>query len=119
MELAASEAERAALVSAARTADLASRAVRAQLAEAGVAFRAAMATAQGFLQQGGCSHQLCRLRNPRFKPQLAQAWAPSGPLWPQRRALQQGARPFCYVKEIFTTPLRPQPQSGCVMDMIG
>ena len=54
MELAASEAERARLVSAARTAELASRALRAQLAEAGVAFRAAMGTAQGFLQQGGC-----------------------------------------------------------------
>ena len=53
MELAASEAERARLVSAARTAELGSRALRAQLAEAGVAFRAAMATTQGFLQQGG------------------------------------------------------------------
>jgi hypothetical protein len=53
LELAASEAERARLVAAARTADLASRALRAQLAEAGAAFRAAMATAQGFLQQGG------------------------------------------------------------------
>ncbi len=52
MELAASEAERARLVAAARTAELASRALRAQLAEAGAAFRAAMATAQGFLQQG-------------------------------------------------------------------
>jgi cob(I)alamin adenosyltransferase len=52
MELAASEAERARLVSAARTAELASRALRAQLAEAGVAFRAAMGPAQGFLQQG-------------------------------------------------------------------
>ncbi len=52
MELAASEAERARLVSAARTAELGSRALRAQLAEAGAAFRAAMATAQGFLQQG-------------------------------------------------------------------
>lgn len=58
MELAASEAERARLVSAARTADLASRALRSQLAEAGAAFRAAMATAQGFLQQGGSAQGL-------------------------------------------------------------
>lgn len=60
MELAASEAERTRLVSAARTAEVASRALRAQLAEAGTAFRAAMATAQGFLQQGGCSFELFR-----------------------------------------------------------
>ncbi len=52
MELAASEAERARLVAAARTADVAQRALRAQLAEAGTAFRAAMATAQNFLAQG-------------------------------------------------------------------
>lgn len=52
MELAASQAERARLVAAARTADIAQRALRGQLADAATAFRAAMSTAQTFLAQG-------------------------------------------------------------------
>lgn len=52
MELAVSEAERARLVIANRTAEASQRALRVQLAEAGTAYRAAMTTAQNFLNQG-------------------------------------------------------------------
>lgn len=51
MELAVSEAERARLVVANRTSEATQRALRSQLAEAGTAFRAAMTTAQNFLDQ--------------------------------------------------------------------
>jgi len=57
MELAASEAERARLLAAARTADVAQRALRVQLAEVGAAFRAAFSTAQNILAKAELGEQ--------------------------------------------------------------